>query len=119
MKAATEIASAEAHINLIEVAMRLESLGNATRLSIYQLLVKAGALGLPVGEIQRRLDIPGSTLSHHLASLVQHELVTQVREGRVHRCKPNFKTMSELLEFLTHECCQDLGECRTDMCEGT
>ena len=119
MKAATPIASAEAPSNLIEAAMRLESLGNATRLSIYQLLVKAGPIGLPVGEIQRRLDIPGSTLSHHLASLVQHELVTQVREGRVLRCMPNFEKMRELIEFLTDECCQDLGECRTDLCEGS
>ena len=119
MKAATHIAPSEAHINLIEAADRLESLGNATRLSIYQLLVKAGPLGLPVGEIQRRLAIPGSTLSHHLASLVQHELVTRVREGRILRCLPNFKVMGELLQFLTDECCQDLGACRTNMCEGT
>ena len=50
-------------------AARMEALGHSTRLSIYRLLVKAGDDGLVVGDIQRALDVPASTLSHHLAKL--------------------------------------------------
>lgn len=117
MKTATQITPVEAGTTLTEVAAQLESLGNPTRLSIYRLLVKAGPTGLPVGEIQRRLGVPASTLSHHLANLVQNDLVAQVREGRVLRCMPNFERMGELLTFLTNECCLDMGgECGTNSC---
>jgi len=120
MTAATQIAPPDAGPTLTEAAARLESLGNPTRLSIYRLLVKSGPAGLPVGEIQRRLGVPASTLSHHLANLVQNNLVTQVREGRVLRCKPNFEQMSELLTFLTDECCLDMGgDCGPDSCGET
>ncbi|MEC8175338.1 MAG: helix-turn-helix domain-containing protein, partial [Pseudomonadota bacterium] len=46
-------------------AARMVALGHSTRLSIYRLLVKAGDDGLVVGDIQRALDVPASTLSHH------------------------------------------------------
>ena len=107
MKAAARSGTPDSNSSIIEAALRLESLGNATRLSIYRILVKAGLMGLPVGEIQRRLDVPASTLSHHLANLVQHDLVTQVREGRVIRCVANFEQMGALIRFLTDECCLD------------
>ncbi|ELD7994249.1 helix-turn-helix transcriptional regulator, partial [Citrobacter freundii] len=41
-----------------------------TRLSIYRELVRAGHEGLPVGELQKHLEIPASTLSHHLSALI-------------------------------------------------
>jgi len=98
---------------LLNSAAALESLGNPTRLSIFRLLVKAGPRGLPVGDIQRSLSIPASTLSHHLAHLVQNDLIRQQREGRVLRCLPNFQRMNELLSFLTDECCRESGgDCR-------
>lgn len=99
--------AAEFDPQLLESAQALESLGNPTRLSIFRLLVRAGPDGLPVGDIQRRLEVPASTLSHHLAHLVQNDLVHQLREGRVLRCVPNFARMNELLIFLTDECCRD------------
>ncbi len=83
----------------------LEKLGNPTRLGVFRLLVKAGDAGLPVGEIQEHLDVPASTLSHHLSHLVNAGLVAQDREGRVLRCRPNFPLMDELISFLTSECC--------------
>jgi DNA-binding transcriptional ArsR family regulator len=89
----------------------MESLGNPTRLAIYRHLVRAGRNGLPVGELQKRLDIPGSTLSHHVHHLVEKALVAQSREGRVLRCTANFATMTELVGFLTEECCSEQGGC--------
>ncbi len=87
----------------------LEKLGNPTRLEIFRLLVRAGPAGAPVGEIQDRLGIPGSTLSHHIAQLVNAGLVHQDREGRVLRCTPNFKMMGDLLGFLSEECCRGVS----------
>ncbi len=83
----------------------LEKLGNPTRLEIFRLLVRAGRKGLPVGEIQDHLGIPASTLSHHLAHLVNVGLVHQTREGRVLRCTPDFAIMDQVVGFLTEQCC--------------
>ena len=88
----------------------LEKLGNTTRLEVFRLLVRAGEGGLPVGEIQERLGIPASTLSHHLGHLVNAGLVHQEREGRVLRCRPDFRLMSELVGFLTEQCCAGVGK---------
>ena len=98
-------------MNLPSAAQCLESLGNDTRLAVYRALVRAGPNGLPVGQLQSRLEIPGSTLSHHIGHLVKNELVTQNREGRVLRCTANYNKMNALLAFLTEECCQDSGGC--------
>jgi DNA-binding transcriptional ArsR family regulator len=87
----------------------LEKLGNVTRLEIFRLLVRAGPAGLAVGEIQEHLDIPGSTLSHHVSHLVNAGLLHQQREGRVLRCTPNFTLINEVIRFLTDECCVGVG----------
>ncbi len=92
-----------------KAARCLEKLGNATRLEIFRLLVRAGPAGLAVGEIQEHLDIPGSTLSHHVSHLVNAGLVHQQREGRVLRCTPNFTLIDEVIRFLTDECCAGVG----------
>lgn len=90
----------------VETAAKcLAELGNPARLMAYRLLVRAGDEGLTVGEIQRALDMPASTLSHHIAHLVGADLITQRREGRTQRCRARFATMDALLDFLTRECC--------------
>lgn len=92
-------------MDLDHAARCLEKLGNPTRLQVFRLLVRAGDKGLPVGEIQARLGVPGSTLSHHVAHLVSVGLVRQTRDGRVLRCTPNFELMNKLIEYLGDECC--------------
>lgn len=92
-------------MELQHAARCLEKLGNPTRLEIFRLLVRAGETGLAVGRIQDHLGIPASTLSHHLSHLVNVGLVSQERESRVLRCKPNFKLMGQLVDFLGEECC--------------
>ncbi len=93
-----------------QAARCLEKLGNPTRLEVFRLLVRAGAGGLPVGDIQDHLGIPASTLSHHLSHLVNAGLVHQAREGRVLRCRPDFDLMDRVVGFLTEECCTGLGD---------
>ncbi len=98
-------------MKISEAARALESLGNETRLAIFRTLVRAGLDGLPVGRLQQRLGIPGSTLSHHIAHLVSCKLVSQKREGRVLRCTVNYAKMNSLVAYLVKECCQDAGGC--------
>ncbi|MFQ5974391.1 MAG: ArsR/SmtB family transcription factor [Alphaproteobacteria bacterium] len=88
----------------------LEKLGNPTRLEIVRLLVRAGSEGLPVGEVQRHLGIPASTLSHHILGLVSVGLVRQQREGRVLRCTPDYELLDGLVAMLTEECCSGVAE---------
>lgn len=94
-----------------DAAACMESLGNPTRLDLYRHLVRAGTNGLTVGELQQRLQIPNSTLSHHLQHLVHRDLVAQTRQGRVLRCTANFMTMTSLVDFLTSECCSEQSCC--------
>lgn len=55
-------------MQLEEVAKALKELGHPTRLFIFKHLVKAGEQGLPVGELQKQLGIPGP----HSATIYQH-----------------------------------------------
>ncbi|MBY5921734.1 ArsR/SmtB family transcription factor [Ferrimonas balearica] len=84
---------------------RLSELGHETRLAIFRLLVRGNRQGLSVGEIQSHLDIPGSTLSHHISRLVAAGLVEQIRDGRTLYCKARMESLDELMAFLTAECC--------------
>ncbi len=100
--------------NLEETAARLDALGNTTRLELYRLLVRAGDPGLSVGEIQEKLEIPASTLSHHLKHLVMVGLVARSKSGTTHHCAANYNAMHEVLAFLTNECCLDAPEVSND-----
>jgi DNA-binding transcriptional ArsR family regulator len=88
-----------------QLAACLEKLGNPTRLAIFRLLVRAGQNGMAVGELQSRLNVAPSTLSHHILFLMTVGLVKQEREGRVLRCKPNFDLMNAIVKALTAQCC--------------
>jgi ArsR family transcriptional regulator, arsenate/arsenite/antimonite-responsive transcriptional repressor len=88
-----------------DAARALDALGNVKRLAIYRLLVRAGDDGLAVGDVQRALGIPASTLSHHVAWLGRAGLVTQERQGREIRCRADYGVMHALVDFLTDSCC--------------
>lgn len=94
-------------MDLEHTADRLEALGNATRLGIYRLLVRAGDDGLAVGAVQSRTGIPRSTLSHHLHRLTRTGLVSQERRATTLICRANYAVMNETLSFLVCECCAD------------
>ncbi len=97
-------------MEMVTAAKCLESLGHPTRLTIYRLLVKAGESGLVVGEVQSLLGIPASTLSHHMAHLINAGLMRQVRQSRELRCLANYDTMADILRFLTAECCAGMDD---------
>jgi DNA-binding transcriptional ArsR family regulator len=92
----------------IEIAAsQLESLGNPTRLQIYRALVRAGDEGMPVGHLQQKLEIAGSTLSHHIKSLIATGLVTQERQATTLICRAHYPAMHALVGYLVDECCLD------------
>ena len=81
------------------------AMGTEPRLRIMQLLLSAHPEGLVVGEIQEELDIPNSTLSHHLDKLKSEGLVQVRRESTFLRYTANTEVLQELLRFLYAECC--------------
>jgi DNA-binding transcriptional ArsR family regulator len=81
------------------------AIGTEPRLRIMQLLLSAHPDGLVVGEIQEELDIPNSTLSHHLDKLKAEDLVHVERESTFLHYTANTETLQELLQFLYAECC--------------
>ena len=83
----------------------LSAMGTEPRLRIMQLLLSAHPDGLFVGEIQEELDIPNSTLSHHLDKLKAEDLVHVQRESTFLRYTANAESLQELLQFLYAECC--------------
>ncbi len=94
-------------MDLESVAKALKELGHPTRLSIYKQIVKAGRQGIAVGGLQQSLDIPGSTLSHHISSLSSAGLLTQRREGRTLYCVAEYQCLDSVISFLQDECCVD------------
>jgi DNA-binding transcriptional ArsR family regulator len=95
----------------IDTAARgLAELGNATRLQIVRLLVRAGGEALAIGELQSYLGVPASTLAFHLRGLVSAGLVKQQRQGRVVRCTPQYAAINETLAFVKEHCCAGFSE---------
>jgi len=83
----------------------LSAMGSEPRLRIMQLLLSAHPEGLVVSEIQGELDIPNSTLSHHLEKLKGENLVEVRRESTFLRYTANAAALQGLLQFLYAECC--------------
>jgi DNA-binding transcriptional ArsR family regulator len=92
----------------------LAALAQATRLSVYRLLVQQGPSGLAAGEIASQLDLAPATLSFHLKELAHAGLVRARQVGRFIFYAADFETMSSLIAFLTENCCAaDGGTCET------
>lgn len=89
------------------MADRLASLGAPVRLRLIRTLVRAGDVGISVGELQRRLELAASTHAHHLAALVKTGLVVQQRRGREVICTAAFEAVRSVGTYLTDQCCVD------------
>jgi len=90
---------------IAKYADMFSAMGTEARLRIMQLLLSAHPDGLVVGEIQDELDIPNSTLSHHLEKLRNEGLVQVRRESTFLRYTANTEALQKLLQFLYAECC--------------
>ena len=90
---------------IAKFADMFSAMGTEPRLQIMRALLSAHPEGLVVGDIQQELDIPNSTLSHHLDKLKNEDLVLVQRESTFLRYTANTAALQELLQFLYAECC--------------
>src|SRR5690242_18638565 len=91
--------------DVAKFADMFSAMGTEARLRILRLLLSAHPQGMVVGEVADELDIPASTLSHHLEKLKHEDLVQVQREGTFLRYTANTSALQELLGFLYAECC--------------
>jgi DNA-binding transcriptional ArsR family regulator len=94
----------------------LAALAQETRLSIFRLLIEAGAEGVAAGRIAEQLDVAAPTLSFHLKELHRAGLVSSRQKSRFIYYAADFERMAALMTFLTHNCCRGMpDECLTVM----
>jgi ArsR family transcriptional regulator len=87
-------------------AEQLAALGHAARLSILRYVVQGDREGTAAGEIQAKLDIPASTLSHHLDRLASTGLLRARREGTFIYYRADVDQLRVLTDFLWEDCCK-------------
>ena len=93
-----------------DAVRRLSALAQDARIEVFRLLVKAGPDGMAAGEIARRLDTPANTMSAQLLVLSSAGLIKARREGRSIIYAVDYAAMSDLLVFLTEDCCNGRAE---------
>lgn len=87
-------------------AGQLAALGHPVRLSILRFVVQAGEDGASAGEIQAHVDLPASTLSHHLKRLVDAGVVKTRGEGTYHYYSADYDALRALTSYLWEDCCK-------------
>jgi ArsR family transcriptional regulator len=87
-------------------AAQLAALGSPVRLAILRQVVQGDPDGTPVGDIQARLDIPWSTLSHHLDRLAAAALLQSRSEGRFVLYRADYAALGALTDYLWEDCCK-------------
>ena len=93
----------------------LSALAHDTRLRAFRLLVQAGAEGMTAGAIAAAVDVPASTMSHHIATLERAGLAQSERESRMIHYRADYDGMRQLLSFLIEDCCQQRPEMCADL----
>ncbi len=93
-----------------DAVKRLSALAQDARMDVFRLLVKAGPEGLAAGEIARTLNTPANTLSAQLLVLSNANLIKARRDGRSIIYAVDYVAMSDLLLFLTEDCCNGRPE---------
>jgi ArsR family transcriptional regulator len=87
-------------------AEQLSALGHPVRLKVLRFVVQAGPKGSPAGDIQAHVDLPASTLSHHLKRLVDAGLVSTRLEGTFHFYAVAYDALRGLTDYLWEDCCK-------------
>lgn len=92
----------------MEAALAISALGALAqehRLAAFRLLIQAGDAGMAAGAIAEALDIPGSSLSFHLAHLTRAGLIRQQRQSRSLIYTADYAAMNALVGYLMENCC--------------
>lgn len=99
--------NAEVSSTLERHAEQLSALGHPVRLAILRFVVQAGVEGAPAGDIQRHVELPASTLSHHLKRLLDSGLVSSRSEGTFHYYAAVYPKLRRLTDYLWEDCCKN------------
>jgi DNA-binding transcriptional ArsR family regulator len=91
-------------------AEQLSALGHPVRLQILRFVVQSGSTGAAAGEIQAHVDLPASTLSHHLKRLVDAGMLTSRSEGTFHYYGAEYPSLRALTDYLWEDCCKRGGK---------
>ena len=91
--------------DVLRYADMFSAMGTEPRLRMMRLLLAAHPQGMIAGDIGAELEIPPSTLSHHLDKLKNEDLVKVRRESTFLWYSANTGALQELLGFLYAECC--------------
>lgn len=102
-------AAADAGPSPAAVIAGLAALAQETRLAAFRRLLRAGAHGMPQGELARSLAVPPQTLSFHLRQMSQAGIVSARREGTTIRYAVDFDSVRRLARYLTESCCAERG----------
>ncbi len=87
-------------------AQQLAALGHVARLDILRTVVQAGPSGISTTDIQGKVDIPWTTLNHHLDRLVDSGLVVARKEGKTVFHTADYRALRGLTDFLWEDCCK-------------
>ncbi len=87
-------------------AEQLAALGHPVRLAVLRFVVQSGGGGAAAGEIQARVDLPASTLSHHLKRLVDAGMLVARPEGTFHYYAADYGGLKALTDYLWEDCCK-------------
>jgi DNA-binding transcriptional ArsR family regulator len=96
-------------------AAQLSALGHPARLQILRFVVQGDPEGTAAGDIQSHVDIPASTLSHHLRRLSAAELLTSRTQGTFIYYRANYDALRGLTNYLWEDCCK-CGEAGSKEC---
>ena len=87
-------------------AEQLAALGHPVRLKALRFVVQAGPRGATAGEVQAHVDLPASTLSHHLKRLVDAGLMSTTPEGTYQYYAADYESLRALTDYLWEDCCK-------------
>ena len=100
---------------LSHITRQLKALAHGGRLAIVRAVVQGPVEGTPAGQIQARVGLPASTLSHHLADLTEAGLLRASRQGTTIRYAACFDQLRALTDYLWQDCCGG-GGCDPNCC---
>lgn len=97
-------------------AEQLSALGHPLRLQILRFVVQGDPNGTTAGDIQAHVDLPASTLSHHLKRLVEAGLFTTRHEGTFHFYAADYAALRSLTDYVWEDCCKRRTESSGNKC---
>lgn len=87
-------------------AEQLGALAHPSRLAVLRHVVQSGPEGATTTDLQRALDIPWTTLNHHVDRLVAAGLLVVRREGKFALHTADYAALHALTDFLWEDCCK-------------